>query len=139
MSESEPKDYEISFIGRDESAAEAVLTALKRAGAEILLEGPVEKIALAYQIRMQTAAHFGYVHFRTGPEAIALIEKDLKQTEPILRFLVITPPIAKPKSRWEGKRQKVTPTEESAPERRPAEPLPLSNEALEKKIEEILK
>ena len=119
-----------------------MLEALKRRGAEILLEGPVEKIALAYAIRHQTSAYFGYMHFRVAPDAVRVISDDVKGHTTILRSLVVTPPLMKPKPRWEGSKLRQRVPASAAPQQTPEAPkgpLPLSNEALEKQIEEILK
>ena len=138
--EKEPKDYEIGFLAEDETGAGKVLQTLTAHGAEILLEGSVERVVLAYSILHRTAAHFGYFHFRIAPEGAELLKKALKAPAGIMRFLIITPPFAKPKPRWENRARRTTTaapvTTQSA--EAPA-PLPLSNEALEKKIEEILK
>jgi ribosomal protein S6 len=136
------KDYEIGFLARDEKGAEAVLNAVKQRGAEILLEGPVEKIALAYKIQHEVAAHFGYIHFKVAPSEVAGIKNDLAAQPLVLRSLIVTPPLMKPKPRWDGIKPRVKtvfPTPAVPLEHAPTPSLPLSNEALEKKIEEILK
>src|SRR3989344_445762 len=140
--EHEPRTYEIGFLASDEGGAQAVLEALKRRGAEILLEGPVEKITLAYAVKHQTSAYFGYMHFRVAPDAVRVISDDAKGHTTILRSLVVTPPLMKPKPRWDGsklrQRAPIGAAPQQAPEA-PKGPMPLSNEALEKQIEEILK
>ncbi|HTY40112.1 MAG TPA: 30S ribosomal protein S6 [Candidatus Paceibacterota bacterium] len=144
------KDYEISFLGRDEKAAEALLKALKQHEAEILMEGPVEKIALEYKIEHLSSAYFGYIHFRIAPAAAKALEHDLATESQIIRFLIITPPFQKQKPRWEGRVGMRTRDEAPAvdgaeapavahPADAKPEALPLTNEALEKRIEEILK
>ena len=136
--ERDQKEYEIGFLGTEEKSAEAVLTALKQHKAEILLEGPVEKIALSYPIEKNTTANFGYIHFRTLPDEMAGLRRDLQAQPLIIRFLIVTPPFLKPKPRWETKaRTKPVASATVTPE--PPVNAPLSNEALEKKIEEILK
>lgn len=153
--DTELKDYEVSFLGRDEKVAEVLLAALKRHGAEVLIEGPVEKIALEYKIQHESSAYFGYIHFRVAPAAAKALEQELSTETKVLRSLVITPPFQKQKPRWEG-RPMTGRTREAAPaaegiasptgssttpaDHRPAAAaVPLSNEALEKRIEEILK
>ena len=139
------KDYEIGFLGKDEKGAEVVLGTLKQRGAEILLEGPVERIALAYKIQHETSAFFGYMHFRVSPAALADIRNDLTHQPSVLRTLIVTPPFVKQKPRWDGGKTRMmavkSPTT-TAPAPTPEHSktsLPLSNEALEKQIEEILK
>ncbi len=137
--ERDTKEYEIGFLATEETGAQAVLKALNQHKAEILLEGPVEKIALAYPINRQTSAYFGYIHFRTSPSEMPGLRKDLDIQSLVLRSLIITPPFVKPKPRWETKaRMKPTTSAAVTPELAPST-APLSNEALEKKIEEILK
>jgi len=139
------KDYEIGFLAKDEKGTEVVLSTLKQRGAEILLEGPVERITLAYPIEHETSAFFGYMHFRVAPAALADIRGDLAHQPSVLRSLIITPPFMKQKPRWDGGKSRpiaaklptTTTASQSAPE--PKASLPLSNEALEKQIEEILK
>lgn len=140
--EHEPRAYEIGFLASDEGGAQAVLEALKRRGAEITLEGPVEKIALAYPVEHHTSAYFGFMHFRITPDAVRVVADDVKGHASIIRSLVMTPPLMKPKPRWEGSklrpRVSMGTEPQQAPEA-PKSPMPLSNEALEKQIEEILK
>ena len=136
----EPKDYELAFLAREEKIPAGVLQLVRAQGGELLLEGPIEKIELAYKIGKDTSALFGYCHFRALPEAVAAIEKELKVAPGVIRTLLVTPPFVKQQSRWEGRTKargaylKTTPAEGYNPGS-----LPLSNEALEKKIEEILK
>ncbi len=138
----DPKDYEIGFLAKDDKGAEGVLATLKKLGAEILLEGPVEKIALAYKVKHETTAWFGYIHFRVLPETAAEVRKELSANPLVLRFLIVTPPFEKPKPRWDGGKSRGTKAavQPTAPEHaKTSSGLPLSNEALEKQIEEILK
>ncbi|MEY4731178.1 MAG: hypothetical protein RL681_124 [Candidatus Parcubacteria bacterium] len=139
--EHEPRIYEIGFLAVDEEGARAVLEALKRRGAEIVLEGPVERITLAYPIKHQPSAYFGYMHFRVAPDAIRAIQDDTQGHASVLRVLIVTPPLLKPKPRWEGSKIHPRTSAGAAPQTQeaPKGPLPLSNEALEKQIEEILK
>lgn len=130
------KAYEVGFIARNEAGAQAVSRALKAAGAEISFEGPVSRVALAYDIEKETQADFGYVQFQLEPAKILDLDQTLKTEKSLLRFLIMTSDFLKQKA-----------TKDVAPTRTrivkaPLEPKfhePLSNEALEKKIEEILK
>ena len=131
MDEVELKDYEISFLLAQENGAEDVLKLLKREGAEIIFEGQLKKITLAYKIKKQSEAYFGYLHFRISKDKVKSLENDLLTTSTILRFIIITPPFGRPK-----------PEPKAKPRTAPAPPaqvgVPISNEALERKIEEIL-
>jgi ribosomal protein S6 len=134
--ENTKKEYELAFLVNEETDAPGIVAALKAAGAEIQLEGPVRKIALAYEIKKQASANFGFVQFMMEPAAAKSLESSLALRPEVLRFMLITPPSAK-----------AQPYPQSAAPQRPAAAKPyepkaapaLSNEALEKKIEEILK
>lgn len=137
--EGEKKEYEIAFLVEDEAAVPSVLTILKEHGAEVGFEGPCRRISLPYEIAGRPHASFGYCHFATAPPRVGELEKALRLHAGVLRVLISTPPFKKGAQR--GARQKeeavaLTTSEPSAP--RKHEPLPLSNEELEKKIGEIL-
>lgn len=133
MDEVELKDYEISFLLGQEKDVEDVLKLLKSEEAEIIFEGTLKKISLAYKIKKQSEAYFGYLHFRMPKDKVKLLEKDLLTASTILRSLIITPPFVRPKPEPRARQQRTAP---AAP---PAQVgMPLSNEAIERKIEEIL-
>ncbi len=134
--EIQQKEYEISFLAKDETGRDTVLNLLRQEGGGVLMEGPVEKIALAYDIEKNSSAYFGYMHFRLTPDKLPALQRDLGTKSGVFRFLIVTPPFAKTKPRSMG-RPKAAVAPGPVPTRSP-EPLPLSNEALEKKIEEIL-
>jgi ribosomal protein S6 len=134
MATDETKEYEIAFLVRDEKEAEEVLGIIARFGAEAVFHGPVEKISLAYPIKKETSAYFGYFHFALDPQKIASLAYELRMNPAIIRFLIVSPPFVKIKAKIIQKTKRAP---QPAVERK-IEPLPLSNEALEKKIEEIL-
>ena len=132
------KEYELAFLIKEEGEVVAVLNLVKRHGAEISLEGPLKNLSLAYKIKKQSSAIFGYCHFRLEPENLSALTHDLRLDSPIIRFIIITPPFAKTKSSSPKilTRSKISSLKsENAPTKFT---IPLSNEALEKKIEEIL-
>lgn len=135
MEEDIKKEYELAFLVKEEGEAPGLATAIKDMGAEILLEGPVRRTALAYEIKKENSAYFGFVQFIAEPDVAKSMETALNLRPEILRFMIITPPSA---------REKTQPST-AAPQRPGAKPYEpktasptLSNEALEKKIEEIL-
>ena len=137
--EKQSKKYELSFLSKEEGGKEILLQWISRFGGEIVLEGPVESIVLSYPIEKQTSANFGFVHFNMAPDQAAELSKELKTAGIFLRFLVITPPSVKTnKPRVSSSKNRPA---EAAPavviERKSASDT-LSNEDLEKKIEEIL-
>jgi ribosomal protein S6 len=91
------KEYELAFLVNEEGDAPGISAALKAAGAEIHLEGPVRKVALSYEIKKQMSANFGFVQFALDPAAAKALEGSLALRPEILRFMLITPPSAKEK------------------------------------------
>lgn len=127
------KEYELGFLVKEEDEAAGLISALKDMGAEILLEGPVRKTALAYEIKKQTSACFGFTQFMMEPAAAKSLEAALNVRPELLRFLLMTPPTSTARPQPVGGPQKPV-SKPHEPKTAPA----LSNEALEKKIEEIL-
>jgi len=136
METKDKKAYEISFLAKGEEAAGAVITHLNEAGAEITNEEQIEKLDLAYDIDKHSSAHFGAVHFNLDPDKIRGLRDALKFEEGLLRYIVVTPPIAKD-DMTQPRRPKMERREES-PEKKVAAPEgTLSNQDLEAKLEEI--
>jgi len=130
------KEYEIAFLLKAEESISEVVSALKQHEGEIGAEGTLRKVVLAYPIRKMNEAFFGYCHFRLLPERVSSLDHMLQVNPAVLRFLIITPPFAKASSILSRPRQESYVRQTPSPA--PAEPLPLSNEDLEKKIGEIL-
>lgn len=128
----ELKTYEISFLTDDTSQADKILDILNQFNAEIILEKKPEKINLAYPIKHQNQAFFGFFDFKVCPENIVKIDKILRQNKYLLRFMIIADPVIKNNKEDENKRSKFYSSKTKVP------PISLTNEALEKKIEEIL-
>ena len=132
----EQKEYEIGFLLRNDEALAGLLSAVKSHGAEITLEPSIRKIALAYDVEKESQAFFGFLHSKIMPSKISSINHDLETNLGVLRFLILTEPFTKGRAPSPRKTSFAAPTlkvpilEKSS--------LPLSNEALEKKIEEIL-
>lgn len=142
MESADKKEYEIAFLAKTEEDAKGVLQSLKGFEAEITFEGPVTRTTLAYRIKKEDVALFGYCHFSIFPEKAKELSGELQLKPGIIRFLLITPPFSKQKPKLRDMDSRGVPG--GAPEyvRRERSheirPTPLSNEALEKKIEEIL-
>ena len=132
--EIEKRKYEIAFILKVEDAS-VLSQSLTNRGFTILNENPLEKVRLAYPIKKENYAYFGYLHFEGEPGAIKNLRADLKLKPEVLRYLIISPPFIK-KPAW----RKAAPVKlpEETKFTLPTESI-LTNEALEKKIEEILK
>lgn len=137
------KKYEISFILRSEEAVTPALGFLEKIGAKVIEKSLPVKIKLSYPIKRETAACFMYAIFSLAPEKVLGLDKELKLSNDVLRFLIITPPVQKDERRERPRRaegpkqpEPVKKVEFVAPVR---EPEILSNELLEKRLEEILK
>lgn len=137
IEKADPRNFEISYLVKDESSAGDVLKLLKQHDFAVDFESPVKKIALAYKIKKEVSAYFGFAHFTGNPTEIKSLDHNLTSNQQILRFLIITPPFSttKPVSQKPRPIKSVRPKTET--EEKPIT-APLSNEALEKKIEEIL-
>lgn len=130
------KSYEISFMAAAEEDSKRLFEALKSAGAEILSESPLTKMALSYPIEKKDEAYFGFFHFNMDPKDIVQIEKQFRAQPVVLRFLIVTPPFMKGRERRQyvpRRKTFVTPATE-----RKETPAHMSNEALEKQLKEIL-
>lgn len=125
------KDYEIGFLIQNPESVAGVFEVLRKHGAEVYNQGSVNPMRLAYPIKKQVSAHFGFAYFHIEAEKISSMKEELKFLPALLRFLIITPPF-----RQEAREARSA----RAPEAKAPEPAAaLSNEALEQKLEEILK
>jgi ribosomal protein S6 len=130
------KSYEISFLLKSEEDAALVVKELSDHGAEVISEGSLDHIRLAYTIKKENSAYFGYIHFKASPEEIEGITETLKLEPRVVRFLIITPPL----ERIVVRRTDFSRPAERAPEAAAVPKTePLSNAELEEKLEEILK
>ncbi len=145
------KNYEIDFLVKAEEDKEIIVKALEKSQLSIIGAAGMSKIKLSYPIKKESFALFGYLYFSGNPENIADLTDELKNKTKILRFYVISRPIIE-----EKKDERI---EETRPEQKqfprgyqekevvavpqPSSKTPrteaLSNEALEKRLEEILK
>jgi ribosomal protein S6 len=128
--EIEKKPYEITFVLKTEEPS-IILQSLANKGFTILAENPLTKIRLAYPIKKESFAYFGYIHFEGEPKAIKDLRLVLKLNPKILRYLIITHPFV----------QKAVKKYEPAKSEEKLSVLPesvLTNEALEKKIKELV-
>ncbi len=143
MNQEELKDkkrYEVAVLLKAEEFAPEVAKFLEQHEVEIREAGPLKKINLGYPIKKTTQAYFGYFHVLALPSSIAALDKDFKTQQSVLRSLIVNVPKQKPGTS-EGSRERrpfmrkpmSVPMGEIKPPRKP-----LSNEAIEKKIEEIL-
>lgn len=137
MKEQDQKNtYEITFHVLSEEAADDVRGALRKHGAAISLEKPMQKARLAYPIKKQTYSFLGIIAFEADPETIVPLERDLLLLKSLVRFLVSK--VFSRKEKPKKAKKADAPQPPDAPKRFKPFGESLSNEALEKKIEEIL-
>lgn len=135
MSSDEKKSYELGFLLNEENLS-PVKRLLEKHSAANLSEGSLVKVNLAYPIKKQGQAFFGYLRFELeGP--VAELKKDLKLEPTVLRHLLIKVPSAAPEEVPTGRPASSLKPPVRRKEVKTGAPL-LTNEALEKKIEEIL-
>ncbi len=128
--EEEKKMYEIGFVADQENTKAEVVKIIKDLEGEVFKEGEISKIKLAYPIKKQTNGFFSYIQFFLKPENLNNLKESLKFSPSILRFLVIK----LTKSEKENALKKKTVFVKTAPKKMPEA---LSNEELEKKLEEV--
>jgi ribosomal protein S6 len=140
------KTYELALLLKGEEDVASAMTLVREHKGELVSEPRTKKLALAYKIKGYTEAVFTYVTFQTFPEDAKNLEHDLLTRAGVIRSMIIaTPPPAEKAtgtptftSTYRGRTS--APRSAPATEPRPTTSRsqgPLSNEALEKKIEEI--
>jgi ribosomal protein S6 len=145
--EKDKKIYELALLLKSEEDLAGILAFLRDHSAEAISEPRAKKLALAYKINGHTEAVFASCTFRAAGEDAKSLEHDLQTRPQVIRSMVIIalPPSDRPVSAMPFSREQRTRPSSSmmrtsaASETKPAASRPLSNEALEKKIEEILR
>ncbi len=133
------KNYELSFLLENESSAPDILRMLGQRSIELKGEPSIKKMKLAYKIKKIDNAFFGFVRVSAFAEDIKALEGDLKNQSAVLRFLLIKLPkeaMLPPRREFDERRPRTATRRQSTQAAK--QPEALSNEALEKKIEEIL-
>jgi len=152
MEESNKKDYELGLMLTSEEAVASVVTILNQAQVDIKKQENPRKIRLSYAIKKQIEAYFAVIIISASPDQLPALEETLKFSDFILRYLLIKPVVIK-----ETAKAKASTSTSPIPVSESAEPSPadesttpealapagepkkaLTNEALEKKLEEIL-
>ncbi len=140
--EKDKKSYELALLLKNEGDLAGVLTLVSQHGGDMIAEPRAKKLALAYKIKGETEAIFAYANFTMLPEHAKELEHDLGTRQNVIRSMIIA---AEPQAERREiplgafpSKKRGRPTTRPATDTKPAAPRPLSNEALEKKIEEIL-
>ena len=142
--EKDKKEYELGVLILREEDLPGVLALLAGHKAEMTSEARAKRLAMAYEIKGHKEGVFASVTFKAYGDEVKELEHDLGLRADVLRSLIIKLP--KPALRvasatgpaMDGGAAPADRYQRPASEPRPAAPKPLSNEALEKKLEEIL-
>jgi ribosomal protein S6 len=151
----ETKDYEIGFLLKSDTDREQLIKNLENSGFSVAPDGQISRIKLSYPIKKQNFAYFGYLYFSGNPAGIQGLSEKLKTEQNVLRFSIVPKSVMEKsgaefsegaslsRARRFSERQKaqeitIQPFAQQ-PVKKPVQPEVLSNEALEKKLEEILK
>ncbi len=139
-------NYEIAFWSKEENNG-SVKKILSKYGAEVTKEKPIQKMRLAYPIKKENFAFFGNVIFSAAPETIFNLKNDLNLQEEVLRYFFrkVKKRQTEEKDARENSQTPNSPRERGksffafrSDMKRGTDQI-LTNEALEKRIEEILK
>ncbi len=151
----ETKNYEISFLTKSELERAEIVKLLNNHQLSIIGDGQSSKIRLAYPIKKEEFAYFSSLYFSAEPEKIKDLNHELRTNPGILRFSIVSRSTIKETE--ERSYREIFPTRErpslvrqeiervgprfDSPQiaKKPQKTEALSNEALEKKLEEILK
>lgn len=142
--EKDKKEYELALLLKSEDDAAGVVTLVSAHGGENISEPRAKRLQLAYEIKGHTEAAFTYFTFKMFGDDMKALEHDLNTRTDVLRFMVIASPApsertaASPMPPREERRPRAAVYAPAVEAPKPPAPRPLSNEALEKKIEEIL-
>lgn len=159
------KKYEISFLLRADPDYEGVIKILSKYEASIVGKSEITRIRLSYPIKKESFGYWGRAVFESAPQATKEIDRELKTAPGVLRFMITNSPSTKSAPQ---ERERIKPTSTPLGDRSRAELKEklfreakkptgyprseedkskagkssfggeLSNEALEKKLEEIL-
>ena len=149
--DSDAKNYELAYLLSPALSEEEVLTYQgKLTGAIEDEHGVIRRVEtpkkrrLAYPLKKESNGYFGWTTFAAPPEAVNKIEKKVKETPQLLRYLImeeeietrrpfILRPVApRPAAGAGGTVPRAIPREEEKPDEK------LDLEALDKRLEEIL-
>ncbi|OGG40684.1 hypothetical protein A3A21_00360 [Candidatus Jorgensenbacteria bacterium RIFCSPLOWO2_01_FULL_45_25b] len=133
--------YEITYLLKDEADLPLFHACFTKFHASHLEDASLTKVRLEYMIKKASQGFLGVSTFRIDPSALADFSRDLRLISEVLRFIILKPTLRSIRvARKEGERRPPSQRREvkvAAPEFRGGG-AELTNEALEKKIEEIL-
>jgi ribosomal protein S6 len=136
------KEYEIGVLVRKEDDIPEVRRVVEQHGGKFASDFQAKRVALAYPIKREKEAVFAFSRFKTEPTEAKRLEHDLETTNVVLRSLITVPfKISRRDAVGAGKRrmQAASRPSTSVPQSNASSSMHvLSNEALTKKIEEML-
>jgi len=130
--------YELGLLLDSPEALDEVLSLIKKQGGEVKNPiGQPRKIKLSYQIKKHSESFLASPIINLDPSKVILLNNALNLTKSVLRFILITAPnVSETSSKTREVSGDQTSSAPTPPKNQPD--TALSNEALEKKLEEIL-
>ncbi len=107
-------------------------------GADIVGFEELKKIRLAYPIQKKQYGFLGSFRFKTDPQTVASLASNLKLENDVIRYMIVKAKEKKVEVPGIKPAHEVVSSKKALTEKQKREPT-LTNEELEKKIEEILK
>ena len=145
MSEVEKKEYEIALLVRAEGDVQHAKALLEKHGVVTTFESPLKQIQLAYPIAKEKAAVFCFWYGMADPAVINKLTNELRHESWCVRSLIVTDPVKHThhearRSERDGEyiEKSQEPKEQAAPTQNKKTADIVTNEDLEKKLEEIL-
>ena len=153
--EQKNKNYELSFWFSSRLSEEEIekkfdnlLKQLEKREALIIFSQSPQLKQLAYPIKKERNAYFGYIQFELSKDLLVQLEEDLRLNDDLVRFMVLgvkpkeerkAPSITfrKPIKKGEEKEEEKSKTQE-ATKKEPQKEKVISLEELDKKLNEIL-
>jgi ribosomal protein S6 len=142
----EMREYEIGAWVKNVEDMECVKSFAAEAGVQIVQEQAPKRIHMAYPIQKELSAFFAVLGVRATVGAMEALQHELRVQRPALRFVVVKGPMKQTTTRPfmprrgapTGARRRER--EHEVREERPSahKPESVTNEELEKKLEEIL-
>jgi ribosomal protein S6 len=135
MEEKNYRKYEISFYLDSEEDFSQIKSILESGGAINLTDCKPEKMQLSYPIKKRKFAFFGSLNFEAEPEAIQNVKNKLDIEKKLIRYMILR---VEDFHQKEQKSRSFKKMADGGSENRLNGGSVLTNEVLEKKIEEIL-
>jgi ribosomal protein S6 len=126
------KSYEIAFLVKNPEDEKVLGDLIGQYKGNVLQKSALKETRLSYPIKKHASAYFGYIQFELAPMEMEKLSQSLKLNPAILRYLAVaSPAVRSVEKRPVEEKKSVKPAA--------AVGSVLTNEALEEKLEEILK